>query len=81
MDIRQPRWLYEGLRDRGPGLVVVGPIKDRDKFKEAIRRSTARSCGPGHQSTRPIVPRFAEEKKPRVPAKIGREDMAGPLGR
>jgi hypothetical protein len=52
-------------------------IKDRDKFKEAIRSKLileVASRTPEHR----IVPVI--EKDPRVPLSGGRENVAGPLG-
>jgi hypothetical protein len=67
---------YEDCVIGGPGSFVVA-IKDRDKFKEAIRSKLileVASRTPEHR----IVPVI--EKDPRVPLSGGRENVAGPLG-
>ena len=67
MDIDNLDWYYEDCVIGGPGSFVV-PIKDREKFKEAIRAKLLLEVA-GRTPERRIVP--AAEKKSRVPCLIG----------
>jgi hypothetical protein len=67
MDIDNLDLYYEDCVIGGPGSFVVS-IKDRDKFKEAIRTKLVLEVA-GRTPERPIVP--AAEKEPRVPCLIG----------
>jgi Protein of unknown function (DUF1194) len=67
MDIDNLDWYYEDCVIGGPGSFVVS-IKDRDKFKEAIRIKLILEVA-GRTPERRIVP--AAEKEPRVPCLIG----------
>ena len=69
MDIENLDLYYEDCVIGGPGSFVV-TIKDREKFKEAIRTklfSRSRACTP----ERRVVPAAARE--PRVPCMIGEQ--------
>jgi hypothetical protein len=67
IDIDNLDWYYEDCVIGGPGSFVV-PIKDREKFKEAIRAKLLLEVA-GRTLERRIVP--AAEKEPRVPCLIG----------
>ena len=67
MDIDNLDWYYEDCVIGGPGSFVV-PIKDREKFKEAIRAKLLLEVA-GRTPQRRIV--TAAEKQPRVPCLIG----------
>ena len=67
MDIDNLDWYYEDCVIGGPGSFVV-PIKDREKFKEAIRAKLLLEVA-GRTPERRIVP--AAEKELRVPCLIG----------
>jgi hypothetical protein len=67
MDIDNLDWYYEDCVIGGPGSFVV-PIKDREKFKEAIRAKLLLEVA-GRTPERRIVP--AAEKESRVPCLIG----------
>ena len=67
MDIDNLDWYYEDCVIGGPGSFVVS-IKDRDKFKEAIRAKLILEVA-GRTPEHPIVP--VAEKEPRVPCLIG----------
>jgi hypothetical protein len=77
MDIDNLDWYYEDCVIGGPGSFVVA-IKDRDKFKEAIRTKLILEVAdrtPEHR----IVP--AAEKEPRVPCLIGEKIWQDRWGR
>ncbi|WP_407176206.1 DUF1194 domain-containing protein [Bradyrhizobium sp. STM 3562] len=77
MDIDNLDWYYEDCVIGGPGSFVV-PIKDREKFKEAIRTKLIQevaSRAPAH----PVV-RVAE-KEPRVSCMIGEKIWQDRWGR
>src|SRR5271155_4327175 len=63
MDIENLDWYYEDCVIGGPGSFVV-PIKDREKFKEAIRTKLLLEVA-GREPARPVVPAAAQEKEPR----------------
>jgi hypothetical protein len=67
MDIDNLDWYYEDCVIGGPGSFVV-PIKDREKFKEAIRAKLLLEVA-GRTPERRIV--RAAEKESRVPCLIG----------
>src|SRR6202162_2826414 len=67
MDIDNLDWYYEDCVIGGPGSFVVS-IKDRDKFKEAIRTKLLLEVA-GRTPEGRVVP--AAEKEPRVPCLIG----------
>ena len=67
MDIDNLDWYYEDCVIGGPGSFVVS-IKDRDKFKEAIRTKLLLEVA-GRTPERRIVP--VAEKEPRVSCLIG----------
>ena len=67
MDIDNLDWYYEDCVIGGPGSFVVA-IKDRDKFKEAIRAKLLLEVA-GRTPARPVVP--VAEKEPRVSCLIG----------
>src|SRR5260370_16038793 len=66
MDIDNLDWYYEDCVIGGPGSFVVS-IKDRDKFKEAIRAKLLLEVA-GRTPDRPVVP--AAQKEPRVSCMI-----------
>jgi hypothetical protein len=67
MDIENLDWYYEDCVIGGPGSFVV-PIKDREKFKEAIRTKLLLEVA-GRTPERRIVP--VAEREPRVSCLIG----------
>src|SRR6202140_4540503 len=67
MDIENLDFYYEDCVIGGPGSFVVS-IKDREKFKEAIRTKLLLEVA-GRTPARPIVP--VAEKEPRVSCTIG----------
>jgi hypothetical protein len=77
MDIDNLDFYYEDCVIGGPGSFVVS-IKDRDKFKEAIRTKLLLEVA-GRTPERRIVP--AAEKEPRVPCMIGEKIWQDRWGR
>ena len=76
MDIDNLDFYYEDCVIGGPGSFVV-TIKDRDKFKEAIRAKLLLEIA-GRTPERPIVP-----PRPKGAARLlpdRRENLAGPMG-
>ena len=69
MDIDNLDLYYEDCVIGGPGSFVV-TIKDRDKFKEAIRTKLLLEVA-GRTPERPVIP--AAGKEPRIPCTIGEE--------
>src|SRR5215475_8352092 len=67
MDIDNLDWYYEDCVIGGPGSFVV-PIKDREKFKEAIRTKLLQEVA-DRAPARRVVP--VAEKEPRVSCMIG----------
>jgi Protein of unknown function (DUF1194) len=67
MDIDNLDWYYEDCVIGGPGSFVV-PIKDREKFKEAIRTKLLLEVA-GKDSEHRVVP--VAEKEPRISCAIG----------
>jgi Protein of unknown function (DUF1194) len=77
MDIDNLDFYYEDCVIGGPGSFVVS-IKDRDKFKEAIRTKLLLEVA-GRTPERRIVP--VAEKEPRVPCMIGEKIWQDRWGR
>ena len=77
MDIDNLDWYYEDCVIGGPGSFVVA-IKDREKFKEAIRTKLLQEVA-GHTSERPVVP--VAETEPRVSCMIGEKIWQDRWGR
>jgi hypothetical protein len=77
MDIDNLDFYYEDCVIGGPGSFVV-PIKDRDKFKEAIRTKLLLEVA-GRTPERRIVP--VAEKEPRVSCLIGEKIWQDRWGR
>jgi Protein of unknown function (DUF1194) len=77
MDIDNLDFYYEDCVIGGPGSFVV-TIKDRDKFKEAIRTKLLLEVA-GRTPERRIVP--VTEKEPRVPCMIGEKIWQDRWGR
>src|SRR5712672_3562981 len=69
MDIDNLDYYYEDCVIGGPGSFVV-TIKDRDKFKEAIRTKLLLEVA-GHTPERPVVPAATQNREPRVNCLIG----------
>ena len=78
MDIDNLDWYYEDCVIGGPGSFVV-PIKDREKFKEAIRTKLLQEVA-GREPARP-VPAAEKEKEPRVSCMIGEKIWQDRWGR
>jgi hypothetical protein len=77
MDIDNLDWYYEDCVIGGPGSFVV-PIRDREKFKEAIRTKLLLEVA-GRTPERPTVP--VAEKEPRVSCLIGEKIWQDRWGR
>ena len=77
MDIDNLDWYYEDCVIGGPGSFVVA-IKDREKFKEAIRAKLLLEVA-GRTPERPIVP--VADKEPRVSCLIGEKIWQDRWGR
>ena len=77
MDIDNLDWYYEDCVIGGPGSFVV-PIKDREKFKEAIRTKLLQEVA-GLTPAPRIVP--VAEKEPRVSCLIGEKIWQDRWGR
>ena len=77
MDIENLDWYYEDCVIGGPGAFVVA-IKDRDKFREAIRTKLLLEVA-GRTPERRIVP--VAEKEPRVSCLIGEKIWQDRWGR
>jgi Protein of unknown function (DUF1194) len=77
MDIDNLDFYYEDCVIGGPGSFVV-PIKDREKFKEAIRAKLLLEVA-DRTPERPMVP--VAEKEPRVPCLIGEKIWQDRWGR
>jgi hypothetical protein len=69
MDIEQLDYYYEDCVIGGPGSFVI-PIKDKGKFKEAIRTKLILEVA-GLQPQ--VIPAQAKTKEPRVPCTIGEQ--------
>src|SRR4029079_9319031 len=79
MDIDNLDFYYEDCVIGGAGSFVV-TIKDREKFKEAIRTKLLLEVA-GRTPERPIVPVAAKEKEPRVNCMIGEKIWQDRWGR
>jgi len=77
MDIENLDWYYEDCVIGGPGSFVV-PIKDREKFKEAIRTKLLLEVA-GLTPQRAVVP--VADKEPRVSCLIGEKIWSDRWGR
>src|SRR6201747_675228 len=77
MDIENLDFYYEDCVIGGPGAFVVS-IKDREKFKEAIRTKLLLEVA-GRTPERPVVP--VAEKEPRVSCLIGEKIWQDRWGR
>jgi hypothetical protein len=77
MDIDNLDWYYEDCVIGGPGAFVV-PIKDREKFKEAIRTKLLLEVA-SRTPERQLVP--VAEKEPRVSCLIGEKIWQDRWGR
>jgi hypothetical protein len=77
MDIENLDFYYEDCVIGGPGAFVVS-IKDRDKFREAIRTKLLLEVA-GRTPERPVVP--VAEKEPRVSCLIGEKIWQDRWGR
>jgi Protein of unknown function (DUF1194) len=77
MDIENLDWYYEDCVVGGPGSFVVA-IKDREKFKEAIRTKLLLEVA-GRTPERHIVP--VTEKEPRVSCLVGEKMWQDRWGR
>ena len=78
MDIDKLDIYYEDCVIGGPGSFVV-TIKEREKFKEAIRTKLLLEIA-GRTPERPVVP-VAKEKEPRVNCMIGEKIWQDRWGR
>jgi hypothetical protein len=79
MDIDNLDYYYEDCVIGGPGSFVV-TIKDRDKFKEAIRTKLLLEVA-GRQPERAVVPAATQTKEPRVNCLIGEKIWQDRWGR
>jgi Protein of unknown function (DUF1194) len=77
MDIENLDWYYEDCVIGGPGSFVVA-IKDREKFREAIRTKLVLEVA-GRTPERPVIP--VTEKEPRVSCLIGEKMWQDRWGR
>src|ERR1700678_3321247 len=77
MDIENLDWYYEDCVIGGPGSFVV-PIKDREKFREAIRTKLLLEVA-GRTPERPVIP--VAEQEPRVSCLIGEKIWQDRWGR
>lgn len=79
MDIDNLDYYYEDCVVGGPGSFVIA-IKDRDKFKEAIRTKLLMEVA-GRTLDRPVVHAADKEKEPRVNCMIGEKIWSDRWGR
>ncbi|MBR1090075.1 DUF1194 domain-containing protein [Bradyrhizobium manausense] len=79
MDIDNLDFYYEDCVIGGPGSFVI-PIKDRDKFKEAIRTKLLMEVA-GRTPERPVVRVADKGKEPRVSCLIGEKIWSDRWGR
>jgi hypothetical protein len=79
MDIDNLDFYYEDCVIGGPGSFVV-TIKDREKFKEAIRTKLLLEVA-GRTPERPVVPAATQNKEPRVNCLIGEKIWQDRWGR
>jgi hypothetical protein len=71
MDIEKLDYYYEDCVIGGPGSFVI-PIKEKDKFKEAIRTKLVLEVA-GLQPEGRVIPAQAKAADPRVPCMIGEQ--------
>ncbi|MBR0970558.1 MULTISPECIES: DUF1194 domain-containing protein [Bradyrhizobium] len=79
MDIDNLDYYYEDCVTGGPGSFVI-TIKDRDKFKEAIRTKLLMEVA-GRTPERPVMHVAEKEKEPRVSCMIGEKIWSDRWGR
>ncbi|MGE0285628.1 MAG: DUF1194 domain-containing protein [Bradyrhizobium sp.] len=79
MDIDNLDYYYEDCVVGGPGSFVV-TIKNRDKFKEAIRTKLIMEVA-GRVPDRPVMPAAAQSREPRVNCMIGEKIWQDRWGR
>ena len=79
MDIDNLDYYYEDCVVGGPGSFVIA-IKDREKFKEAIRTKLLMEVA-GRTPERPVVPVADKNKEPRVNCLIGEKIWSDRWGR
>jgi len=79
MDIDNLDFYYEDCVIGGPGSFVI-PIKDREKFKEAIRTKLLMEVA-GRVPKPRVVPVAEQEKEPRVSCMIGEKIWSDRWGR
>lgn len=79
MDIDNLDYYYEDCVVGGPGSFVIA-IKDREKFKEAIRTKLLMEVA-GRTPDRPVVHAADKEKEPRVNCMIGEKIWSDRWGR
>jgi hypothetical protein len=79
MDIDNLDYYYEDCVIGGPGSFVV-TIKDRDKFKEAIRTKLLMEVA-GRTPERQVVPAASQNREPRVNCLIGEKIWQDRWGR
>lgn len=79
MDIDNLDYYYEDCVVGGPGSFVV-TIKNRDKFKEAIRTKLIMEVA-GRVPDRPVMPAAAKSREPRVNCMIGEKIWQDRWGR
>lgn len=79
MDIDNLDYYYEDCVIGGPGSFVI-PIKDREKFKEAIRTKLLMEVA-GRTPERPVVRVADKNKEPRVSCLIGEKIWSDRWGR
>jgi hypothetical protein len=79
MDIDNLDYYYEDCVIGGPGSFVVS-IKDREKFKEAIRTKLLLEVA-GRTPERPVVPAATQTREPRVSCLIGEKIWQDRWGR
>jgi Protein of unknown function (DUF1194) len=79
MDIDNLDYYYEDCVIGGPGSFVVS-IKDREKFKEAIRTKLLLEVA-GRTPERPVVPAATQTREPRVNCLIGEKIWQDRWGR
>jgi hypothetical protein len=77
MDIDNLDWYYEDCVIGGPGSFVIS-IKDREKFREAIRSKLLLEVA-GRTPDRPVIP--VAGKEPRIPCMIGEKIWQDRWGR
>jgi hypothetical protein len=79
MDIDNLDFYYEDCVIGGPGSFVI-TIKDRDKFKEAIRTKLLMEVA-GRMPERPVMRVAEKDKEPRVNCMIGEKIWSDRWGR